>query len=89
MATLVISFDSYYGIESYEGKQALAQFRNAPGVKGMKAYRAVDSKPVYNVEVDVEDDKLEDLKKRIQGQVAGYSGYVSNFSMKVLKEIPL
>ena len=87
MATLVILFDSYYGIESYEGKQALSQFRNSAGVKGLKAYRAVDSKPVYTVEVEVEDDKLEDLKKRIQSTVSGYSGYVSDFSMKVMKEI--
>ena len=89
MAKLVMAFDSYEGLESFEGKQAIAQFRGTAGVQSVKVYRASEGKPVYQIDLEVEDDKAEALKKRIQSTVAGYAGYVTNFTLKQLKEIAL
>ncbi|MHB0879201.1 MAG: hypothetical protein ACYC5O_24450 [Anaerolineae bacterium] len=88
MAKLVASFDTYYGLESYDGKQALAQFRSTPGVQALRAYKA-DASPAYVVEVDVDDAAVDDMKKQFQGGMASYAGFISNFSMKVLKDIKL
>jgi len=89
MTKLVMAFDSFYGLESFEGRQAVAQFRTVLGVQSLKVYRAVDSKPTYSVELECEDDKVEELKKHIQGSVSGYAGYVSNFGVRTLKELTL
>jgi hypothetical protein len=88
MAKLVATFDTYYGLESYDGKQALAQFRGTPGVQAIRAYKA-DSSPAYVVEIDVDDASVDDMKKTIQGGMSSYAGYISNFSMRTLKDIKL
>ncbi len=88
MAKLVISFDSYEAIDGYEGRQAMGQARVIPGVKAVKVYRA-DSQPRYVVEMETEDDKLEEIKKAIEGYMAPYRGYLSNYGVRVLKEMSL
>jgi hypothetical protein len=86
MAKLVVSFDTYYGLESYDGKQALQQFKATPGILALRAYRAEGS-PAYVVEIDVDDAAVENMKKVMQGAFSQYSGYLSNFGMRTLKQL--
>jgi len=88
MAKLVATFDTYYGLESYDGKQALQQFRSMQGVQGLRAFKA-DSSPAYVVEIDVDDAAADEMKKRVQGAMSSYAEYMSNFGLRSLKEIKL
>ncbi|NPV08402.1 MAG: hypothetical protein HPY83_10640 [Anaerolineae bacterium] len=88
MAKLVIAFDSYEAVDSYEGRQAISQARSIPGVTGVRVYRA-GSSPRYTLELDAEDDKVEDVQKAIETYVAPYRGYLSNWSVRTLREMRL
>ena len=89
MAKLLISFDSYEAIDGYEGRQAISQARSIPGVKAVKVYRAVNAQPRYTVEVEAEDAQAEEIQKRIESWIAPYRGYLSNFSVRILREMAL
>jgi hypothetical protein len=87
MAKIEVSFDSFYSLTDYDGKAAMSQFRRMPGVNDLKVFRAVDGKPAYTVIVDVEDDKLDDMKAKFQSSMSQYTGYISNISIRVLKDL--
>jgi len=87
MAKIVVSFDSYYSLDGYDARQALSQIRSIPGLKSLKAYRATEGSPAYTVEIEVDDEQLDELQKRLDGYMAPYAGYLSNRSVRVLKEL--
>jgi len=89
MAKIVSSFDSYYSLDGYDARQALAQLRSVPGVTSLKAYRAIEGSPAYTVELECEDDDAEEVRKKIQGYTDPYRGYLSNYSVRVLKELAI
>ncbi|MGI6208744.1 MAG: hypothetical protein ACOYEW_11115 [Anaerolineae bacterium] len=88
MAKLVISFDSYEAVDSYEGRQAIAQARAIPGVTGVRVYRA-NSSPRYTLELDADDGQVEEVQKKVEAQVAPYRGYLSNWNVRILREMKL
>lgn len=88
MAKVVISFDSYESIDGFEGRQVIGMARGIPGVTAVRVYRA-NAAPRYSVELDAEDDKVEDAQKAIDTAVAPYKGYLSNWSVRILKEMKL
>jgi hypothetical protein len=87
MAKIEISFDSFVSLTDYDAKAAISQFRRMPGVSDLKVYKAADGKPAYTIIVDVEDDKLNDVQGKFQSSMAQYTGYISNISIRVLKDL--
>ncbi|NLT41209.1 MAG: hypothetical protein GXX93_00900 [Anaerolineae bacterium] len=88
MAKVVMSFDSYESIDGYEGKSAIGMARSIPGVSAVKVYRASAS-PRYSVELDADDEKVEDVQKAIESTIAPYRGYLSNWTLRVLREMKM
>ena len=89
MAKIVASFDSYEPVDSYEGRQVIAQARQIDGVSAVKVYRAVSGQPRYAVEVEADEAKLDDVQKGLENWVAPYRSYLSSYSVRVLKEMSL
>jgi hypothetical protein len=87
MAKIEVGFDSFYSLTDYDGKAAISQFRRMPGVNDLKVYRAVEGKPSYTVIVDIDDDKIDDMKGKFQSSMAQYTGYISNVNIRVLKDL--
>jgi len=88
MAKVVINFDSYESIDGYEGRQVINSARALPGVSAVRVYRA-NASPRYVVELEAEDDKLEETQKAIDAAVAPYKGYLSNWSVRILREMKM
>ncbi len=88
MAKVVISFDSYESIDGYEGRSAIGTARKLPGVTSVRVFRA-NASPRYSVELDAEDDKVEEVQKSIEATIAPYRGYLSNWGLRVLREMKM
>ena len=88
MAKVAISFDSYEAIDGFEGRQAIGMARNIPGVSSVRVFRA-NASPRYSLELESEDDKVDDVQKAIEASVAPYRGYLSNWGVRILREMKM
>jgi len=77
----------FYGVDSYQAKQVVAQLKNVEGVEAVRFFQAMEGEPKYALEVECGDGVVDSVTSGIQMITGQYSAYISGLAVRTYRQL--
>jgi len=77
----------FYGVESYQAKQAMAQLEKTEGVEAVRFFQAMEGDPQYALEIECGDEVLDSVVSRVKVMLGQYSAYISGLAIRTFRQL--
>ncbi|GEM_PF-1683983 len=84
MATFNVPF---YGVDSYQAKQVIAQLKNVEGVEAVRFFQATEGEPRYALEIECSDETVDSVGSRTKMLTGQYSAYISDLALRTFRQL--
>lgn len=88
MMKIVATFNvPFYGVDSYQAKQAVNPLKNVEGVEVVRFFQATEGEPHYALEIECADEALDSVTSRAKMMMAQYSAYISALAIRTFRQL--
>lgn len=88
MMKIVAAFNvPFYGVDTYQARQVVAQLSNAEGVEAVRFFQAVEGDPQYALEIECGDEVLDSVTSRMKTMTSQYSAYISDLVVRTFRQL--
>lgn len=88
MMKIVATFNvPFYGVDSYQAKQVVAQLKNVEGVEAVRLLQATEGEPRYALEIECGDEAVDSVTSRTKMMTGQYSAYISDLAVRTFRQL--
>lgn len=88
MMQIVATFNvPFYGVDSYQAKQVVAQLKNVEGVEAVRLLQATEGEPRYALEIECSDEAVDAVGSRTKMMTGQYSAYISDLTARIFRQL--
>jgi len=88
MMKIVATFNvPFYGVDSYQAKQVVAQLKNVEGVEVVRLLQATEGEPRYALEIECGDEAVDSVTSRTKMMMGQYSAYISDLAIRTFRQL--
>ena len=77
----------FYGVDSYQAKQVVAQLKNVEGVEAVRFFQATEGEPRYALEIECGDEVVDSVASRAKMLTGQYSAYISDLVYRTFRQL--
>ena len=77
----------FYGVDSYQAKQVVAQLKSIEGVQAVHFFQALEGEPRYALEIECGDEVVDSVTSRMKMMTGQYSAYVSGLAIRTFRQL--
>jgi hypothetical protein len=88
MMKIVATFNvPFYGVDSYQARQVVAQLGNVEGAEAVRFFQATEGEPRYALEIECSDGVVDSVNSGTQSLVGQYSAYISDLAIRTYRQL--